>query len=186
MSKLRVASIGTSRTVLLMVDFVNPLSFKGAARLTPSALLAARATAALRRRLRREGVRSVYANDNYGLWTADFKTLWSACAARARPSGELARLLKPSPRDFTLLKPRHSAFYATPLDILLKQLGCERLVVTGIAADSCVLFTAMDAYLRGYSLWVPSDCVAAETQEAWQAALDQMARVLKADVKPSR
>ena len=68
---------------------------------------------------------------------------------------------------------------------MLTQLKCRRLVITGLAADSCVLFTAMDAYLRGYSLWVPADCVAAESAQAKAQALEQMRRVLKADVRPA-
>jgi nicotinamidase-related amidase len=185
MNKVRVDSPGSSKTVLLLVDFVNPLEFDGAETLAPSALVAARRTASLRRRLAAEGFRTVYANDNYGMWTSDFRALWKSCAARRGPAGQIAKALKPTSKDFTLLKPRHSAFYATPLDILLKQLRCKRLVVTGIAADSCVLFSAMDAYLRDFSLWVPADCIAAETADARDKALEQMARVLKADVRPA-
>jgi nicotinamidase-related amidase len=185
MSSIRVQPLEPSSTVLLLVDFVNPLDFDGAAQLAPSAEAAARETARLRRRLAPLGVRTIYANDNYGMWTSDFKELWRRCAARAGAAGRMARLVKPRARDFTLLKPRHSAFYATPLDILLEQLSCKRLVITGIAADSCVLFSAMDAYLRGYSICIPHDCVAAESDEARDMALGQMARVLKADVKPA-
>lgn len=94
-------------------------------------------------------------------------------------------MLRPRKRDFTILKPRHSAFYATPLNLLLEALKCERLVITGIAADSCVLFSAMDAYLRGYSVWVPQDCIAAESAEGQEGALRQMAKALKADIGPS-
>jgi nicotinamidase-related amidase len=107
------------------------------------------------------------------------------CLAAGSEAAALARTLKPRQRDFTILKPRHSAFYATPLDLLLHELKCRRLVITGIAADSCVLFTAMDAYLRGYTLWIPADCVAAESPLARDRALEQMARVLKADVSCS-
>lgn len=185
MNKVRVPPLAPSRTVLLLVDFVNPLTFPGAERLAPSALAAARRTAALRRRLTGEGVRTVYANDNYGLWSADFRALWRACAARQDAAGRIARVLRPRSDDFAVLKPRHSAFYATPLEILLKQLACKRLIVTGIAADNCVLFSAMDAYLRGYSLWVPVDCVAAESADARDRALDQVQRVLKARIAPT-
>ena len=185
MSKIRVDELAASKTVLLLVDFVNPLHFDGAEQLTPSALVAAKQTAALRRRLPKRGVRTIYANDNYGLWTTGFKELWQRCAAMRGAPAKLAKLLAPRSKDLMLLKARHSAFYATALDILLKQLHCKRLIVTGIAADSCVLFSAMDAYLRGYSLWVPADCVAAETAEARDKALEHMARVLKADVSPS-
>lgn len=185
MSSLRIPPLEPSSTVLLLVDFINLLDFDGAAELAPSAEAAARETARLRRRLAPQGVRTIYANDNYGLWTSDFKALWTRCAARPGASGRLARLVRPRAHDLTLLKPRHSAFYATPLDILLEQLRCKRLIVTGVAADSCVLFSAMDAYLRGYAVCIPQDCVAAETDDARDKALEQMARVLKADVRPA-
>lgn len=185
MSKIRTSSLQTSRTVLLLVDFINPLTFDGADDMAPSALEAARQTAKLRKRLEAEGVRTIYANDNYGEWTSDFLALSRRCRALHGAAGRMARWMAPRRSDFAILKPRHSAFHATPLHLLLEQLHCKRLVVTGIAADSCVLFTAMDAYLRGYSLWVPVDCVAAESDEARDQALAQMARVLKADIRPS-
>lgn len=185
MSSIRTDDLAPSKTVLLLVDFINPLDFDGAAELAPSAVAAARQTARLRRRLSAEGVRTVYANDNYGQWTSDFKALVRHCKAQRGAAGQITRAMAPTARDFALLKPRHSAFYATPLDMLLGQLKCKRLIVTGIAADSCVFFSAMDAYLRGYSLWVPVDCVAAESAAARDTALEQMARVLKADIRPS-
>lgn len=185
MSRIRTDELPPSKTVLLLVDFINPLTFDGAAEITPSALEAARKTARLRRRLAADGVRMVYVNDNYGDWTADFNALLERCRRMRGAAGQIAELMKPRRRDFAVLKPRHSAFHATPLHLLLEQLHCKHLIVTGIAADSCVLFTAMDAYLRGYSLWVPVDCVAAESAEARDQALQQMARVLKADIRPS-
>ncbi|HEY8877940.1 MAG TPA: isochorismatase family cysteine hydrolase [Roseateles sp.] len=185
MSSIRVEAFKPSSTVLLMVDFVNLLDFPGAEDIAASAVEAATRTARLRRRLSREGVRVIYANDNYGLWTSDFKALWQRCARRPGPAGQIAKRIAPQAKDLILLKPRHSAFYATPLDLLLEQLRCRRLVITGIAADSCVFFSAMDAYLRGYSLCIPPDCVAAESAEARDKALEQMARVLKADVRAS-
>jgi nicotinamidase-related amidase len=185
MSKIRTDKLAPSKTVLLMVDFINPLRFDGGEDLAPSAVQAATQTARLRRRLSADGVRAVFANDNYGMWTSDFNALWQRCASQAGAAAAMAKAVAPRAADFTILKPRHSAFYATPLDILLQQLHCERLIVTGIAADSCVLFSAMDAYLRGYSLWIPADCVAAESPDARDKALEQMARVLKADIWPS-
>ncbi|MDY0747576.1 isochorismatase family cysteine hydrolase [Paucibacter sp. R3-3] len=181
-NKMRVDELAPSKTVLLLVDFINPLRFDGADLLAPSALMAARQTARLRKHLSIKGSRTIFANDNYGQWTSDFKELWKRCAALPGAAGHIAKLLKPAADDFTLLKPRHSAFYATPLDILLKQLRCKRLVIAGIACDSCVLFSAMDAYLRDYSLWVPPDCTASETEDSCDRAVEQMRRVLKAHV----
>lgn len=185
MPKIRLDPLEPSKTVLLLVDFVNPLNFDGAERIAASAVDAARCAATLRRRLSAQGMRTVYANDNYGLWTSDFKALWARCAAQRGASGRMAKLLAPTRHDFVLLKSHHSAFYATPLDILLRQLKCRRLLIAGIAADSCVLFSAMDAYLRGYAVCVPPDCVAAESDAERDKALEHMARVLKADIRTS-
>lgn len=178
-------TLAASPTVLLLVDFINPLDFDGAAALAPSALAAAGASARLRRDAARSGVQTVYANDNYGAWRSDFKAVLARCRARRGAAAEIASRLQPRRDDLTILKPRHSAFYATPLDLLLQQLKCKRLVIAGIAADNCVLFTAMDAYLRGYALWVPQDCVAAEHDDAKGSALEHMRRVLKASVRAS-
>ena len=179
------AGLPASPTVLLLVDFINPLDFDGADALAPSALAAAHATARLRRQATRSGVQTLYANDNYGVWRSDFKALWTRCCAARGAAGAIARLMKPRRDDLAILKPRHSAFYATPLDLLLRQLKCKRLVITGLAADNCVMFTAMDAYLRGFALWIPEDCVAAEHADAKASALEHMRRTLKASVRTS-
>jgi nicotinamidase-related amidase len=88
--------------------------------------------------------------------------------------------------DYPVLKPRHSAFYGTPLEFLFDELGVRALIITGIAADNCVLFTAHDAYLRRLELWIPRDCVASVRDEDRSRALLHMRRVLKADVRASR
>jgi nicotinamidase-related amidase len=184
-ARLSTTALAPSPTVLVLVDFINPLDFDGADALAPPALEAARATAALRRRGAREGVQTIYANDNYGVWRSDFKAVWARCRAKHGAAAAIARLLRPRRNDLTVLKPRQSAFYSTPLDLLLRQLRCKKLIVAGLAADNCVLFTAMDAYLRGYSLWVPHDCVAAESDRAKANALEHMRRALKASVRAS-
>lgn len=175
-----------STRALVLIDFINPLDFPGAEKLAPGALRAARATLRLRERLERDKVVVVYANDNYGVWQSDFHSLVSQCLGRTDESGQIARLLAPRPTDLTLLKPRHSAFYGSPLELLLKEMGARQLVLCGVAADMCVQLTAADAFLRGYEVWVPADCTAAETPQAKAAALRYMARVLKCDVRSSR
>ena len=86
-----------------------------------------------------------------------------------------------------LLKPRHSAFYGSPLELLLKETGTRELILAGIAADICVQLTAADAFLRGFEkVWVPSDCTAAETAKAKANALASMRDVLQCDVRSSR
>lgn len=172
-----------SKAVLLVVDFVNPLDFPGAEALAAPAVRAAQCTARVRRRMSADGHLTIFANDNYGIWQDDFKELWRRLAVVKGPAGALARCLKPRARDFSVLKPRHSAFYSTPLDLLLRQLRCKKLVIAGLATDSCILATAMDGYLRGYRLWIPEDCVASESAEASEQALALMRRMLKADTR---
>jgi nicotinamidase-related amidase len=184
--RIAVPPLAPSPTVLLLVDYINPLDFAGAQAMAPAAVAAARATARLRRSLRGSEAQVVYANDNYGVWRSDFHALWQRCRRLPGAPAELARSLAPRKSDFTILKPRHSAFYETPLDLLLRQLRCKKLILAGLAADSCVLATAMDAYLRGYAVWAPVDCVASESDEVRDQALALMQRVLKADIRPSQ
>ena len=184
-SGLQPAKLPTSQRVLLLVDFITSLDFPGAESLAPQALEAARCTAALKRRLQAEGVPAIYANDNYGVWQSDFHSLVSTCLGIDGPAGDIARLLYPQADDITILKPRHSAFYASALELLLTEMGARELVICGLATDMCVQLTAADAFLREFRIWVPADCNAAETIEAKQAALAYMANVLKCDVRAS-
>jgi len=179
------ARLPPSERVLLLVDFINPFNFPGAERLAPAAVEAARATAGLKERLAAEGVTTIYANDNYGVWQSDFHTLVSACLGMNGPPGEIARLLYPQAGDLTILKPRHSAFFASPLELLLTEMESSELIICGLATDICVQLTAMDAFLREYRIWVPSDCNAAESTHAKHMALAYMASVLKCEIAPS-
>lgn len=177
--------IPRSEHVLVLIDFINPLDFPGADRLAPGALRAARATLRLRDRLDRENVAVVYANDNYGVWQSDFHSLVAQCIGRDDTSGEIARLLAPRATDLTLLKPRHSAFYGSPLELLLREMQAREVILCGLATDMCVQMTAADAFLREFAVWVPSDCTAAESAEAKAAALKYMRTILKCDVRVS-
>lgn len=172
-----------SPTVLVLVDFINPLDFPGAENLLRGALSAAAAAARLKRTLSARGVATIYANDNYGVWHSDFKELVKACQALPGARGEMASMLAPEECDLTVLKPRHSAFHSTPLDHLLHELKADTLVIAGLSTDMCVHLTAMDAYMHGYKVWVPSDCTAAESDNSKVLALRQMSRVLKCSIR---
>jgi len=98
----------------------------------------------------------------------------------------IAEILRPDlEHDYFVLKPKHSGFYSTTLDILLQYLGARTLILTGLTADICVLFTANDAYMRDFHLLIPSDCVASLDPAENGHALEHMRRVLKADIRPS-
>jgi nicotinamidase-related amidase len=94
-------------------------------------------------------------------------------------------MLRPGDHDYFVLKPKHSGFFSTQLDILLEHLGTETVILTGIAGNICVLFTANEAYMRDFQLIVPRDCVASNTKKENDYALQQMEQILKADIRPS-
>ena len=180
-TSLRPTRLPRSPRVLLLVDFINPLDFPGADKLAPGAVSAARAAARLKHRLAAEGCATIYANDNYGGWQSDFHSLVGACLGMDGPPAEITRLLYPQANDLTVLKPRHSAFFASPLELLLSEMQARELVICGLATDICVQLTAMDAFLRGFETWVPSDCTAAESTAAKRSALAYMASILRCD-----
>jgi nicotinamidase-related amidase len=175
-----------SSTVLLLVDVINDFDFPRSDDLMRFALPAARRIVALKKRLKARGIPAIYVNDNFGRWQSDFKKQVGRCISDQSKGAPVARLLIPGEDDYFVLKPKHSAFFSTSLDVLLDYLGARKLVVTGLAGDICVLFTANDAYMRDYELIVPSDCIASETAAANRNACKQMQRFLHADVRHSR
>lgn len=175
-----------AKTALLLIDVINDLEFPGGEQLWRHAQPMARQLAELKRRAQEAGIPIIYANDNFGRWRSDFRKLVSYCLENEVLGREMVAMLKPNEDDYFILKPRHSAFYLTNLDLLLKYLGVETLILTGVAGDICVLFTANDAYMREYRVIVPSDCVASESAKNNQIALELMQRVLKADVRLSQ
>jgi nicotinamidase-related amidase len=97
----------------------------------------------------------------------------------------MSSTLSPHRGDYFVLKPKHSGFFSTTLDVLIRHLGARTLVLTGVATDICIMATAQDAYMRDYRLLVPRDCVAAESPAAHRFALNHMKALFKADVRPS-
>jgi nicotinamidase-related amidase len=181
----RPLAITPKGVALLLIDVINDLSFDGAGPLIAQAAPMAERLAVLKRRASRAGVPIIYVNDNFGRWRSDFRSTVAHCTARSSPGRDVSLRLKPSSRDYFVLKPQHSGFFQTTLDTLLESLGVQRLILTGIAGNICVFFTANDAYMRGFLLHVPSDCVVSNTAHDNEAALAQMALVLKADTRPS-
>lgn len=170
---------------LLLIDVINDLEFEGGEKAVEQAVPMAKAIADLKRRAKEAGIPVVYSNDNYGRWQSNFDKIVDHVLDDGVRGEPLARLLRPDEDDYFVLKPKHSGFFSTTLDTLLDYLGARTLIITGLAADICVLFTANDAYMRDYYIVVPEDCVAAETEQARTRALELMRSVLKADTTPS-
>ena len=171
------------RVALLLIDVVNDLDFPEGGDLKPHFERAAPKIADLKRRARAAGVPVVYVNDNFGRWQSDFAGTVDYAKRDDSPGREIVARLEPDPAaDYFVLKPRHSGFYHTVLEVLLDHLGAETLVLCGVAGNICVQMTAQDALLRGYGVVVPKDAVASNTPDLNDAALEQMRVVCKADV----
>ncbi|MCC7368401.1 MAG: cysteine hydrolase [Chloroflexi bacterium] len=174
-----------SPVALLIVDMINDLEFPGGDRLAEQILPVARAIRALRARTRALGIPAVYVNDNFGRWQSDRSAVVEHVLGADVLGRPVAELLAPEEDDYFVLKPKHSGFYSTTLDTLLAYLRASALIVTGVAGNSCVLFTANDAFMRDYHLYVPSDCTASIDPEDNRYALKQMRSVLGADTTAS-
>jgi nicotinamidase-related amidase len=172
-----------SEIALLIVDVINDFDFPEARQLMRYAPAMAHKIRALKQRAKRAGVPVVYVNDNFGRWRSDLRSLVEHC--REGKAKEMVDLLRPDEDDYFVLKPKHSGFFSSTLETLLRYLGAQKLVITGIAGNYCVLFTANDAYMRDYKLIVPSDCTASNTALENRQALTVMKNYLKADTLPS-
>jgi nicotinamidase-related amidase len=174
-----------SSVVLILIDLINDFEFDGADPMFTNTLAIAQSIAKLKKNAKSAGIPVIYVNDNFGKWQSDFRKLVEHCLEDNVKGKPIARLLRPDERDYFVLKPKHSAFYSTSLELLLRYFKAHTLILTGIAGNICVLFTASDAYMRDFNLLVPQDCIASETEADNQHALAYMAKVLKADTRPS-
>jgi nicotinamidase-related amidase len=174
-----------SGAALLLIDVINDFDFPEGDQLLELAQPVGKNIAELKKRVKAAGIPCVYVNDNFGKWQSDFKKLVARCTADDAKGKDFVKLLVPDDDDYFVLKPKHSGFYSTTLDLLLPHLNAKNLILTGIAGNNCVLFTANDAYMRDFKVFVPRDCVVSNTKEENRYALKQMETVLKADKRPS-
>ena len=178
-------AVPVSGTALLLIDVINDLAFDGSEALVAQADSMAAPLARLKRRATAAGVPAIYINDNFGQWRSDFRRIVGHCTARSSPGRRVSRRLRPTTRDYFVLKPKHSGFFDTTLDTLLETLRIQRVILTGMAGNICVLFTANDAYMREYKIFAPADCIVSNTAADNDHALRQVKTVLKGDVAVS-
>jgi nicotinamidase-related amidase len=167
-----------SPVVVIAIDVINDLEWEDGEKLEAPALAAAKRLAPLLDRARHAGVPVIYANDNFGKWRSDFRVLLEHCIDDDVRGREIAALLRPGADDYFVLKPKHSAFFATTLDTLLTYLRARTLVLAGFTTDSCILATAIDADMRDFNVVVAKDCVAALSPARNKRALEQLTETL--------
>jgi nicotinamidase-related amidase len=126
----------------------------------------------LKARARQVGIPVLYVNDNFGDWRSEKDVLVGRCLeAKGR---EFVRPLLPDSEDYFVLKPMHSAFYMTPLEVLLRHLEVGVLILTGLISSSCLTVTAHDANMRGFDIYIPRDCSCARNIKEHSEALKQL------------
>ena len=173
-----------SRTALLVIDMMNTYEHEDADVLAASVAKIVDPLAGLISRARdREDVDVIYVNDNYGDFTADFEDIVNAALDGKRP--DLVSPIAPGKDTRRVVKVRHSAFYASSLDYLLGRLKTEHLIITGQVTEQCILYSALDAYVRHFSFIVPPDCVANIDPELGDAALTMMHKNMHAEIVPA-
>lgn len=173
----------TGGVALLILDMINAFDFEGGDKVKRAAARIVKPILELRAQADAANWPVVYVNDNFGEWHSERSRLVADAIERG---GAVVDKLQPRDRDYFVLKPQFSGFYATNLPVLLPKLGASRLVLTGVATDICVLFTAGDAHMRDYDLWVPSDAVAAETAARGRWALEVMADAMGAEIASTK
>ena len=171
---------------LLLIDVINDFEFEGGAELLQQALPVGRNIAELKRRAKQQGIPVIYVNDNFGKWQSDLNKIVSHCLEDGVRGEAFVKLVLPDEDDYFVLKPKHSGFYCTSLELVLEHTGARSLILAGIAGNNCVLFTANDAYMRDFKLFVPGDCSVSISPEDNEHAFEQMAKVLKADIRAAR
>jgi len=175
-----------SGAALLLIDVINDFEFDDGQQLLKLALPVGHNIAGLKQRARQHGVPVIYVNDNFGKWQSDLNKIVSHCLEGSVRGNRFVKLVLPDEDDYFVLKPKHSGFYSTSLDLLLEHIGARSLILAGIAGNNCVLFTANDAYMRDFKLIVPADCSVSIVPEDNEYALKQMEKVLKADIRPAQ
>jgi nicotinamidase-related amidase len=167
-------------TGVVVVDMLNPYEHDDADKLAESVAEAAPRIAELISRARAADVPVLYVNDNYGDWNTSCAELAERALAGRRP--ELVEPLLPQPGDAFVIKARHSIFYSTPLEYLLQSMDVGRIVIAGQATEQCILYSALDGYVRHFSVAVPRDGVAHIHEHLARAAIEMMERNMHAEI----
>jgi nicotinamidase-related amidase len=173
-----------SDTAVLVIDMMNAYRHEDAELLVPNVAQIIDPIGGLIAAARkRDEIDLIYVNDNYGDFTADRDDIVQSALGGEHP--ELVEPIVPDEGELFLEKVRHSAFYATPLAYLLSQLETKRLILTGQVTEQCILYTALDAYIRHFTVKVPPDAVAHIVPELGHAALQMMERNMRAEIVPA-
>lgn len=165
-------------SAVIFIDIINDFNFERGERLLHHTLEILPHLKRLKHYAKENKIPVIYVNDHYGLWQTDYRTLINHCTNNR--SQEVIDEMRPDQNDYFFIKPKHSAFFQTPLQSLLLELGKKSLILAGVAGDICILFTAKDAYMYEYALQVPENCIASNEKRGNEYALYLMRSVMDA------
>ena len=168
---------------LLLIDVLTTFNFPDGDAILEGALGIRDPLIKLKARAREAGIPTLYVNDNFGDWRSEKEVLIGRCLEAK--GGDFVRPLLPDSEDYFVLKPMHSAFYMTPLEVLLQHLQVETLILTGLTSNSCITCTAHDANMRGFDIYIPPDCSCARNPEEHTQALAQLEAMAGANLQRS-
>ena len=172
-----------SKSALVVIDMLNAYDFDDAEKLAESVREVLPTITKLIERAGEAGIPVVYVNDNYGDWNSSAEELYET--ARRGRFPELVEQIAPRDDVKFVIKGRHSIFYGTPFEYLLKELEVDRLILTGQVTEQCVLYSALDAYIRDLDVAVPRDAVAHIHDDLAEASLRMMETNMSAEVAPA-
>ncbi|WP_163582230.1 isochorismatase family cysteine hydrolase [Gracilibacillus saliphilus] len=171
-----------NKTAVLFIDLINDFTFHEGDLLLNNTRKILPNIKRLKQYAKERNYPIIYINDHYDTWETDFKQIAQTCLSSKNE--DIIEQGMPDKEDYFIMKPQMSGFFRTPLRSLLEQLEIRHLMIAGIAGNICVLFTANDAHMRGYTLHVPENCVASNTERHNQEAIKLMAEVFNAETKP--
>jgi nicotinamidase-related amidase len=172
----------SSRVAVLFIDVINHFEFPDGKQILRSAITIAPRLTRLKQRARSSDIPVIYVNDNFGQWHSNAAKLLAYCLRNECAGKRFVEQVQPTDEDYCILKPMHSAFYQTPLDVLLRHLGVSSLIVAGLTTNSCILCTAHDANMRDFKITVVADCCAARTKRDHEEAIANIKAIADARV----
>jgi nicotinamidase-related amidase len=170
-------------SALIVVDMLNPYDHQDADLLVQSVQEVVEPISKLVSRAQDEGIDVIYVNDNYGDWNSSQEELAQDALGGRRP--DLVEPILPPDDAAFVIKARHTIFYMTPLEYLLSEKGIDHIVLVGQVTEQCILYSALDAYVRHLRVSVPPDAVAHIHEDLARAALTMMERNMRAELVPS-
>ncbi len=108
----------------------------------------------------------------YAAWVKGGKSMRPGTEGAEEPHG-----LAPREGDYSIIKPRWSAFFGTELDLILRRLGVRRVILAGTTTPNCIRTTCYDANSLDYNVAILTDCTSSQTEEIQRVNLADMERM---------